>query len=478
MSRPIVKVCGATSEEEVRLLADLGVDFFGVQVDVPSPWAVSVERAADLIRSKHGSIRPTLVTRHLPVDQLELLIRATGVTAVQLGVLSLPKHVRQLRGKFSPDALTIIQEISYAPGRFHNEQQIDEYLAAGVDLILLDKLDKTHSDGNLESVTIPPDELAAFHSRHPGQPILVAGGINAENAAEMMAVSGAVGVDVCSSVRREGLIRRELVAQLMGQFPKPPILSQKPRPTLRRYLQGVGPGNHVIAYLTLGDPPDGFLDVAGEVLAAGALTLELGFPHPEPMEGEVLLASHHRALDAGVDSQRAMELLKTVAQRHPETPLVAVVQWPAIKGEVDRQRFLVGLVDAGAAAVLPVGVPLWQLSTFAARVHKLGLETVVACPPDASRIFRKIALHFCSGALYVPRGRVTGGAQNFNFAEFCDHVSQETDVPIVVGVGVKTAADVAEICRTPAKAAAVGSALVEHFTRGGSPGEFVRGLIS
>jgi len=218
--------------------------------------------------------------------------------------------------------------------------------------------------------------------------------------------------------------------------------------------------------------------VADEVLAAGALTLELGFPHPEPMEGKILLASHHRALAAGVDSQRAMTMLKSVAQRHPETPLVAVVQWAAIKAEEDWQQFLAGLVDAGAAAVLPVGVPLWQLSTFAARVDKLGLETVVACPPDASRIFRKIALHFCSGALYVPRGRVTGGAQDFNFAEFCDHVAKESDVPIVVGVGVKTSADVAEICRTPAKAAAVGSALVEHITRGGSAGGFMRGLIT
>ena len=48
----------------------------------------------------------------------------------------------------------------------------------------------------------------------------------------------------------------------------------------------------------------------------------------------------------------------------------------------------------------------------------------------------------------------------------------------MVGFGVKDAQDVADICRTSAKAAAVGSALVAHINGGGSAGDFVRRLIS
>ena len=244
-------------------------------------------------------------------------------------------------------------------------------------------------------------------------------------------------------------------------------------------MNAVVPGSHLIAYLTIGDPPDRFLGVVDEVLEAGAITLELGFPSLEATEGATLLASHQRAWNAGVNTPKALEILKSIARCHPEMPLLAVVQWPTIKSEDELGRFLDGLADAGAAAVLAVGLPLWQLPTFAAHVHDRGLQTVFSCSPDASRKRRGIALHYCSGCLYVPRGRVTGGSNDFfNVFDFCRSVSKETDVPIVVGVGVKSAADVREICNTPAKAAVVGSALVDHVTNGGSAGEFVRRLIS
>ena len=64
----------------------------------------------------------------------------------------------------------------------------------------------------------------------------------------------------------------------------------------------------------------------------------------------------------------------------------------------------------------------------------------------------------------MPRGRVTGSVgESANVADFCRHVAGRSDLPMIVGVGVKTAADVAEIGRTHAKAAAVGTALVDQI---------------
>jgi len=244
------------------------------------------------------------------------------------------------------------------------------------------------------------------------------------------------------------------------------------------FLKAAPPDNQVIAYLTIGDPPGRFLEVANEALDAGALTLELGFPHPKPQEGATLLASHRRALDAGGDSQKAFELFQAVACRHPNTPLVAVVQWPAIQAEDDRRRFLDQLAEAGSAAVLPVGLPLWQTAEVCGRCPSARLANGVPCPPAATRKFRDLAFRYCSGCDYVPRGRTTGGAQEFaDVADFCRLVANETTTPIVVGVGVRNAEDVAEICSTPAKAAAVGSALVDHVIRDGSAEDFIRRLV-
>ena len=41
MSRPLVKICGVMHEEEIEHLAKHQVDFFGLVVDLPSPWNIT-----------------------------------------------------------------------------------------------------------------------------------------------------------------------------------------------------------------------------------------------------------------------------------------------------------------------------------------------------------------------------------------------------------------------------------------------------
>ena len=48
MIRRLIKVCGVTREHEIERLEQLGVDFFGLQVGLPSNWALSKSRAAEL----------------------------------------------------------------------------------------------------------------------------------------------------------------------------------------------------------------------------------------------------------------------------------------------------------------------------------------------------------------------------------------------------------------------------------------------
>jgi indole-3-glycerol phosphate synthase len=477
-NRPIIKVCGVTTEEEVRQLADCSVDYFGLQVHVSSRWAIEPARARQLAAQTDGPCRATLVTRPDYPDALERLIRETGVGAIQLGFSTAVKLVAQLRRAFAREQLTILQEIPYGHGKFLNEDRVDEYLAAGADFILLDKLEKTPADEKVVA-TIPNESLAEFRRRHAESPILIAGGVSSENARELMAVSGAIGVDVCSSVRRDGVIRRELVSGLIGQLAGGAMKSRGRKRSLADFLRAAAAGNQVVAYLTIGDPPGRFHEVVDEIISAGALTLELGFPSAKPNEGAIIAASHQRALTAGMTTLRAMETLKSITARHPETPLVAVVQWPAIAEPDARDAFLDQLVDAGAAAVLPVGLPHWQLPAFAADAQRHRLQTVLPCIPQTSARLRGLVLRYCTGCVYVARGRMTGGHGEFSgAAEFCAMLAGETDLPLVVGVGVRTASDVADICSTPAKAAAVGSALVECIASGGAAGKFIRQLLA
>jgi tryptophan synthase alpha chain len=477
MNRPVVKVCGVTQEEEIDQLARLGVDFFGLLVDVPSPWKVSLARARQLAANGIGRIRATLVTRQRDPGKLRSLIAETGVRAIQLGVQTSPADIVRLRDAFPPRALTILQEIPHARGRFWKEDQVGEFLAAGADYILLDKLVKTPASE--APSTIPLEDLRGFGQRHAGRPVLIAGGLNADNAPLLIEASRAVGIDVCSSVRHQGRICPQRVESLLQCLPADSQRRAGTPPSLRAFLHAAASGKQVLAYLTLGDPPDRFIEAADEVLAAGALTLELGFPCEQPREGPALLASHHRALAAGVDTRKALELFGRIAKAHPRAPLVAVVQWPALGGPDQRIRFLDELAAAGAAAVLPVGIPLVQLPSLAARARERELQLVLSAHVDAPANLRQMIYRYASGCLYVARGKETGGVSpQADVAGFCQLLSQETDLPIVVGFGVATADDVREICQTPAKAAAVGSALVEHIAQHGSAGEFIRRLLA
>jgi indole-3-glycerol phosphate synthase len=217
-SRPLVKICGVTKETEVACLERLGVDFFGLVVDVPSPWTLQVERAGQLAAARKGSIRPTLVTAAGSVERLAAMAREIGARAIQLGTGHSPRRVAELRGMFSHEELLILVELAYAEGRFAGEGRLAEYVDAGADLILLDQRKKSATGRTDSNATIPAADLLGFRERHPDVPIIVAGGVSAANARQILESSGAVGIDVCSSVRRNDSIDREIVAGLLQQI--------------------------------------------------------------------------------------------------------------------------------------------------------------------------------------------------------------------------------------------------------------------
>ena len=117
MTRPIVKLCGVSQEEEVQGLMQLGVDFFGLVVDMPLPWAVSLQRAKQLAACGNARTRATLITRPTTTGQLQRLIRETAVKAVQLSFWATPDYVRRLRRVFHREPGDP-SEIPYRDGRF------------------------------------------------------------------------------------------------------------------------------------------------------------------------------------------------------------------------------------------------------------------------------------------------------------------------------------------------------------------------
>ena len=234
------------------------------------------DRVRELAACGSAPLRPTLVTKPQPLDTLAQLIEATGVTAIQLGVLTLPKHIRQLRRMFPPGRLVVIQHIPYRQGRFPTEEQAEDYVMAGADFLLLDRLDTPAAADRPAHATIPEADLMAFRARHPDLPLLLAGGVSAENVQPLLAASRAMGIDVCSSVRRDGTICRELVAQLMARN------LRKARQSTSLSPCGRGPGREDRATLPRPEVMSRPNQVRRVPLLACPAVLSRAFPHAQP----------------------------------------------------------------------------------------------------------------------------------------------------------------------------------------------------
>jgi tryptophan synthase alpha chain len=258
-------------------------------------------------------------------------------------------------------------------------------------------------------------------------------------------------------------------------------LSSDVRVSLRQHLAGqVDGANALIAYLTLGDPVEDFLSCSQSILDSGAVTLELGIPLDSPKEGDVLLASHSRARMRGIGESEALALLSRVHEANPRVPLIAVNHWPAL-GCSDALTVFVGrAAAAGASAVLIVGLPFGQLGPFRVACDDANVESVLSCFSDTPKRLRAMIYRQCTGCVYIARSRgESGGDGAVSVDDLCREMRAETDIPLIVGFGIDDAAAVERVCRAGAKAAVVGSALVNRIAQDPASGaKFISALLT
>jgi indole-3-glycerol phosphate synthase len=198
---PLIKICGISNEREVELLAELRVHMGGLCVLPEQSYSLEPVAARRLARRFSGLTRPVLVTVERSTDPLAELIDTVEPQIVQLAGLTRPTHVASLRSRFPPNRLTIMQVMHVYKGRILEAGQFDAYAAAGCDGFVIDRV----VPGRLGSTGQPidPDVLAALCRDGLPRPYLLGGGVDAHNVGERLSSSGAVGVDVCSSVRNE-----------------------------------------------------------------------------------------------------------------------------------------------------------------------------------------------------------------------------------------------------------------------------------
>ncbi len=217
-----------------------------------------------------------------------------------------------------------------------------------------------------------------------------------------------------------------------------------------------------VAYICAGDPDfDTSVEVCRALLANGVDILELGVPFSDPLaDGLTNQLAAQRALESGMTAARVFELVKRIRE-FSQAPIVFYTYYNLVfSNGVD--AYARAAKDAGVDAILTLDLPPEEAGEMTAACHAHGVETVfIIAPTTPDNRIAAIASAATGFLYYVSREGVTGVRDQVagNIPDAVARVRARTKLPMVVGFGIGTRAQVAQVA-AHADGVVVGSALV------------------
>ena len=191
--RTWIKICATTCIEDARASIEAGADALGF-VFAPSKRRVSAEEAAAIVAQLPAKIERVGVFSSHSAARIREIVEQAGLTAVQLHGEESPEFIAQLMSGWSLAHIRVIKTVLVNhdfPQRFAQVSDGNER----IDFILLDA--GAGSGRTFDWSKVQPE------LRRSQKPIIVAGGLNAENVGEAIRQFSPWGVDVVSGVERK-----------------------------------------------------------------------------------------------------------------------------------------------------------------------------------------------------------------------------------------------------------------------------------
>ncbi len=217
-----------------------------------------------------------------------------------------------------------------------------------------------------------------------------------------------------------------------------------------------------VAYVCAGDPDfDTSLEVCRALLANGVDVLELGVPFSDPLaDGLTNQLAAQRALESGMTAARVFELVQRIRE-FSQAPIVFYTYYNLVFANgVD--AYVRAAKAAGVDGILTLDLPPEEAGEVAAACRTHGVETVFIVAPTTPDERIPVIAGVTTGFIYyVSREGVTGVRDQVagNIPEAVARIRARAKVPMVVGFGIGTRAQVAQVA-VHADGVVVGSALV------------------
>ena len=236
----------------------------------------------------------------------------------------------------------------------------------------------------------------------------------------------------------------------------------------------------LVTFVTAGDPnAETSQTILNTLATSGADFIEIGMPFTDPMaDGPAIQASSLRALNKGMSLKGVLQLLKNFRGHDDETPVILMGYFnPIYKYGCD--NFVADAAAAGADGLIIVDLPPEEDEELRVPAQKAGLDFIKLLTPTTKGTRLNTVLTNASGFLYYVSITGVTGTKSANIDEVGSHIKdikKKTDLPIVVGFGIKTPEDAANMSEI-ADGVVVGSAIVENMYKNQDDGN-LPGVIS
>ena len=187
MKRIRIKICGITSSEDARLAASAGADAIGLVFWEGSPRAVDPERARQICDGLPPLLGLIGVFLNPPPLLVKRVLDYIPLTSLQFHGTESPQQCRELSA-----GRPYIKALSASTLAL--DEQSGQYHSAAA--LLIDSHLPNRGGG---TGSVFDWQQLAEHSR---MPLILAGGLNADNVSVALQQSGALAVDVSSGVEQ------------------------------------------------------------------------------------------------------------------------------------------------------------------------------------------------------------------------------------------------------------------------------------
>ncbi|MTD53620.1 tryptophan synthase subunit alpha [Amycolatopsis pithecellobii] len=230
----------------------------------------------------------------------------------------------------------------------------------------------------------------------------------------------------------------------------------------------------LVGYLPAGYPSvEGSKDMLAAMIDGGADLVEVGMPYSDPvMDGPTIQLAADTALKQGFRLKQLFEVVESVSARGGRA--VVMTYWnPVRRYGVD--RFARDLAAAGGLGMITPDLIPDEAAEWLSASKEHGLDRIFLVAPSSSEERIDLTARSASGFLYATAVMGVTGARDqvgAGAAELVRRARAHTNLPIGVGLGVRSREQAAEVAGF-ADAVIVGSALV---TKAAESAEAVRAL--